>query len=620
MTDGSSAPTSPMTDWEQFAKSQDNMPDNSPDNLHSDLHSDPLSGQRHRQLAKATATAILDAFDTYHNSFKTISRRAQQRFEQREWQAQQADGQERLALYTRIVNEIVGGLRMMLGDDVTGKRIWEDARLIYAQLIARRNDLELAETFFNSVTRRIFTTIGVDEHLEFVWFGATWVPSGETNDIFDVFVRLDSTETLIHTILRAYHFRVGWADAAGDAQKVATHLDAYLTEAWDLPEFDRIEMLKSVFFRNKGAYLIGRIRCRNRIAPIILPLLNTDQGITIDAVLLTENAASLVFSFTRSYFQVEADNPGELVGFLKSIMPLKPIAELYTAIGYNKHGKTTLYRALYRHMGNSSDRFQIARGAKGMVMTVFTLPSYDVVFKVIKDRFAYPKTATRKEVMQRYRLVFQHDRVGRMVDAQEFENLTFSRDRFSDDLLEELLKVAANSVQVTDDEVILKHLYTERRLYPLDLYIKEMSFERAQAAVIDYGNAITDLAAANIFPGDLFIKNFGVTRHGRVVFYDYDELCLLTDCTFRKLPESASYEDEIAAQPWFSVSDNDIFPEEFERFLWFPEPLRTVMHKFHGRLFTPEFWQGMQERNQGGEILDIFPYPQENRLQSTSEA
>jgi isocitrate dehydrogenase kinase/phosphatase len=575
-------------------------------------------GQRHRQLAKATATAIFDAYETYDHRFKAITQRARQRFEECDWHAHQRDARERLELYTQIINEIVGGLRTMLGDDVTGKRIWEDARQIYARLITRRNDLELAETFFNSVTRRIFTTIGVDENLEFVWFGATWVPSGETPDIFDVFVRLNTTESLIQTILKCYHFQGGWADLEGDAAKVAQELDNYLGQAWDSPEFDRIEMLKSVFFRNKGAYLIGRIRCRNRITPLILPLLNTSAGIVADAVLMTENSASMVFSFTRSYFHVEADNPGELVGFLKSIMPLKPIAELYTSLGYNKHGKTTLYRSLYRHMGNSTDRFQIARGAKGMVMTVFTLPSYDVVFKVIKDRFAYPKTSTRQEVMESYRLVFQHDRVGRMVDAQEFENLTFHRDRFSEELIDELLKVAPSSVKVTEDEVVFKHLYTERRLYPLDLYIKEMGMEKAIAAVVDYGHAISDLAAANVFPGDLFIKNFGVTRHGRVVFYDYDELCLLTDCNFRRMPESSSYEDEMSAQPWFSVGKNDIFPQEFERFLWFPEPLRKVMNEKHGRLFTVEFWQGMQQRILSGEIVDIFPYPEENRLNQQS--
>lgn len=249
-----------------------------------------------------------------------------------------------------------------------------------------------------------------------------------------------------------------------------------------------------------------------------------------------------------------------------------------------------------------------------MVMTVFTLPSYDMVFKIIKDRFAYPKTSTREQVMDRYKLVFKHDRVGRMVDAQEFEGLTFNRDRFSPELLAELQETAANTVAITDDEVIIKHLYTERRLYPMDLYIKEMSFERAKEAVIDYGHAIGDLAAANIFPGDLFIKNFGVTRHGRVVFYDYDELCLLTECNFRKMPASRDYDDELSDQPWFPVAENDIFPEEFRKFLWFPAPLRKVMEEHHSQLFTVEFWQALQQRVNTGELLDFFPYDANKRF------
>ncbi|MCB0130951.1 MAG: bifunctional isocitrate dehydrogenase kinase/phosphatase, partial [Caldilineaceae bacterium] len=464
----------------------------------------PWTNARQRQLAHSTATAIYEAFDTYQQQFKAITRNAAESFIERKWQQHQEDGRLRLMLYTDKVNEIVSGLRIMLGDDVSIRAIWFDARRLYAQMIARRNDYELAETFFNSVTRRIFTTIGVDEKLEFVWFGATALPT-EGRDLYNAYVRLQSTGEMVRSILVTYQLPFNTNTLERDIAAVADRLDDYLMQAWDSPEFDRIEMLKAVFYRNKGAYLIGRIRCRNRTAPIIFALLHGDEGVEVDALLLTESAASRVFSFTRSYFHVAADSPGELVGFLKSLMPLKPIAELYTAIGYNKHGKTSLYRALYRHLGNSSDKFQIAPGAKGMVMTVFTLPSYDVVFKVIKDRFAYPKTSTRRQVINSYRLVFQHDRVGRMVDAQEFENLSFHRDRFSEELIEELLKVASNTVQVTEKEVILKHVYTERRLYPLDLYIKEMGLEKASAAVIDYGNAIADLAAANIFPGDLFI-------------------------------------------------------------------------------------------------------------------
>ena len=571
---------------------------------------------RLRQLAWLAGTTIHDAFDDYHTQFKAVTRRAKARFECREWTHWQADANERLELREQVLRGVVAGLRTSLGDEVHNKVLWHAIKSTYVRLISRRKDVELAETFYNSVTRRILATVGVEPELEFVWFGATTLPTGDT-PLALLYAQITSLQALIKTILLDYRFAVPYVDIDGDAQQVADVLGKHLTAIWDAPDFDCIEMVQSVFYRNKGAYLVGRIRKRNRVIPIIIPLLNAEQGIFVDTVLLSEDDASVLFSFTRSYFHVEAEIPGDLVGFLKSILPLKPVAELYIAIGYNKHGKTERYRALYRHLGNSNDQFVIARGAKGMVMTVFTLPSYDVVFKIIKDKFAPPKTSNREQVMDRYRLVFKHDRVGRMVDTQEFEYLTFSRDRFAPELLEELLSVAANTVTVTEDEVIIKHLYTERRLYPLDLYIKEVSFEKAKEAVIDYGNAIIDLAAANIFPGDLFIKNFGVTRHGRVVFYDYDELCLLSDCNFRQMPQTDDYDDEVSAQPWFSVGENDIFPEEFRRFLWFPAPLRKVMEGVHGRLFAVEFWQELQERTRAGEILDFFPYGQEKRFRKT---
>ena len=566
-----------------------------------------------RNLAINAASAIHSAFDDYHNAFKAIARRAQQRFERREWAKWQEDAVERLELREQIIQRLVGGLRIMLGEKAENRELWAAIKQSYARLINQRKDVEIAETFYNSVTRRILTTIGVEPTLEFVWFGATTIPTGDS-PIVRTYRQLGALETMVETVLRDYAFSVPYQDIEGDAQRVAQVMEGYLRCYWDTPDFDAVEMVKSVFYRNKGAYLVGRVRKRNRVIPIILPLLNTEEGIIVDTALFSEEEASVVFSFTRSYFHVEAEIPGDLVGFLKSILPLKPVAELYIAIGYNKHGKTERYRALYRHLNNSNDKFEIARGAKGMVMTVFTLPSYDMVFKIIKDHFAYPKTSTRDQVMDRYKLVFKHDRVGRMVDAQEFEGLTFNRDRFSPELLAELQETAANTVTITDDEVIIKHLYTERRLYPMDLYIKEMSFERAKEAVIDYGRAIADLAAANIFPGDLFIKNFGVTRHGRVVFYDYDELCLLTECNFRRMPASRDYDDELSDQPWFPVAENDIFPEEFRKFLWFPAPLRKVMEEHHSQLFTVEFWQALQQRVNTGELLDFFPYDAKKRF------
>ncbi len=331
---------------------------------------------------------------------------------------------------------------------------------------------------------------------------------------------------------------------------------------------------------------------------------------------MNENDVSIVFSFTRSYFSVEVENPHEVIEFLKSIMPLKRTAELYISIGYNKHGKTELYRDLLRHLRDSHDQFEIAPGDKGMVMMVFDLPQFDVVFKIIKDTFAYPKTTTRQEVMDKYALVFKHDRAGRLVDAQEFEHLQFDRARFRDDLLTELLNSCANSVTVEGDRIAIKHLYTERKMTPLNLYLRQVDDEAARAAVIDYGQSVKDLAATNIFPGDMLLKNFGVTRHGRVVFYDYDELGLLTDYNFRELPQSSDYDEETSAEPWFYVGEYDIFPEEFIKFFGLQPNVKGVFLETHGDLLDVDFWTTMQARIRAGEIVDVFPYPQSRRLRN----
>ena len=377
---------------------------------------------------------------------------------------------------------------------------------------------------------------------------------------------------------------------------------------------DAIDMIPAVFYRNQGAYLVGRIKSGDQVMPLTLALQHPAGGIVVDAVLLSADEVSIIFSFTRSYFHVEVQRPRDLVRFLKSFMPRKPIAELYIAIGYNKHGKTELYRDLMRHIEQSTDTFEIARGDRGMVMCVFTLPSFDVVFKVIRDRFAYPKTSSRRDVMERYQLVFKHDRAGRLADVQEFEHLAFARDRFSPDLLSELAGEAAETVAIGSRIVEIKHVYVERRMTPLNLYIREAKLSDACKAIVDYGQAVRDLAATNIFPGDMLLKNFGVTRHGRVVFYDYDELCLVTDCQFREMPTAADDSDEFGAEPWFYVGPTDIFPEEFINFMGLGGELRETFLKAHGEILTAQYWQGIQARHRAGELLDIIPYPCSQRL------
>jgi len=576
---------------------------------------DRLDERTGRQIADT----VLAGFVEYMASFRKVSRRAGTHFTNREWGAREQDADHRLLMHRSTVLTTVDKVRPLVDGVADRRGVWRAGRSYYKGRIADRSDFGLAETFFNSVTRRVFTTIGVDNDVELRWFGATTIARGEGRaELFTTATRVRDTAAMVREILETAAFDAPWADLGDDARRAAARIDSFLLEEWDSLSADGIDMLRPVFYRNKGAYLVGRLRQQNRVTPIVIPVVHADDGLRVDTVLVTESHTSRLFSFTRSHFFVEWSNPSELVGFLKSLLPMKSLAELYTAVGFPQHGKTSLYRSLYRHLDHSHDKFVRTRGTPGMVMAVFTLVSFNVVFKIIKDRFDPPKNTTRDAVKRRYDLVYNHDRVGRMVEAWEFENLSFDRDRFDPDLLNELLETAAESVRVVGDQVVIRHVYSERQVYPLNLYLREMSTEKAVAAAIDWGWAIKDLAAANVFPGDLFTKNFGVTRHANVVFYDYDELMLLEECRFRTIPQTNDPADEMRSQPWFSVEPGDVFPEQFPTFMAFPSDVSSeVRRRFdevHADLYSAEFWKGVQDRLARKDLPEFYPYSERLRF------
>ena len=571
------------------------------------------------QPADLCAEDILKAFVECQAKFKIITLRAKACFENRDWHGMKADADERLDLYEKVISQIVDKIRSLFNNRINDKGTWVNIKTVYSALSGELEVWELAETFFNSVTRKIFATVGVDPQIEFVDTCTRKQPPRVSRLPYLTYAGTRSTSMLMEAILWDYKHQVAYENMQRDARLAAEKVDDHLRSKGDSPHFNRAEMLTSVFYRGKGAYLVGRIFMGSDFFPLVLALLNTPKGIVVDAVLSDEKDVSILFSFTRSYFHVDVKNPAELVSFLKTIMPRKRIAELYISIGYNKHGKSELYCDLLQHLSRSDKKFEIAEGEKGMVMEVFTMPDYDRVFKVIKDHFAYPKRTTRDAVMAKYDLVFKHDRAGRLVDAQEFEHLKFSRSRFSEELLDRLERNAAQNVMVSHDQVVVRHAYMERRLIPLNIYLKEIDEVGAQAAVVDYGNAIKDLAASNIFPGDLLLKNFGVTRHGRVVFYDYDELCLLSICNFRVMPQPKTYEEEISSDVWFGVGSNDVFPEEFRSFLGLDGPMREIFVEHHEDLFKAHFWRQIQSRLDTGKFIDIIPYRPGNRLSNRTQ-
>ena len=567
------------------------------------------------ELTGCGAKAILTAFNTYRTCFKEITHRAQSNFIYRDWQAMRADAYRRLALYREGVDGIEADIRQLLTDGVGDKRIWADIKTAYSVRLVSNDDWELAETFFNSITRRIFSTVGVDSNIEFVNTEFDTPPNHASSACFHSLRNMEPNASLIKRVLTEYTWLAPFQNLEYDARQAGAKIKAHLQNLGSAGKIDRIDIIQSVFYRGMGAYLVGRIYAGSTRIPLAIALLNMPDGIVIDGVLLSEDDLSILFSFTRSHFHVDVDRPYDLVQFLKSTLPHKRIAELYISIGFHKHGKTELYRELLDHLSVCyEDRFDISRGQRGMVMIVFNMPNDDLVFKLIRDRFDSPKKTTRREVMEKYDLVFKHDRAGRLVDTQVFEHLKFEGGCVSTQLLTELKEGAGKTVKIAEDSIIVQHAYVERRVTPLDIFLKEADEAEAISAVLDWGNAIKDLAVSNIFPGDILLKNFGVTRHGRVVFYDYDELCSLTSCNFRKLPPPSVEDDEMAAEPWFYVDENDVFPEELQYFMELSGSLKKVFLKHHADLFDVDFWQQTQDKISAGELPQIYPYSNSCRI------
>ncbi|USD21009.1 bifunctional isocitrate dehydrogenase kinase/phosphatase [Microbulbifer variabilis] len=576
----------------------------------------------HSPTARRIAKTILNGFDAYFADYQNITLGAKARFETASWQAAHEANKERIDLYKTKVNQVLKLVHSVTSKDTSQLELWRDARATYAQLIANHSNYEIAETFFNSVFCSQFRH--ADIHDKNIFVKPSRAPDDKPLRDYSIYISYsgrDGLEYMIEDILKDFSFSAPWENMQRDIENICALLrEAPLAKLENEKQL-RVDMLESVFYRNKAAYLVGRMIFNGEVVPIILPCLNNGRGgIFVDTLLHSNDSASIIFSFTRSYFMVDAPIPSRFVRFLSTIMPLKEKSELYNSIGFHKHGKTEFYRHILAHMKVSNDQFVIAPGIKGMVMSVFTLPSYPVVFKVIKDRFDRPKTVTEEIVREKYKFVSRSDRVGRMADTQEYTNFIFYRNRFSEELLRELQEVAPSKLVINEKWVIIRHLYVERRMEPLNLYLQTSNEEETREAMEEYGNAIKQLAAANIFPGDMLLKNFGVTRHGRVVFYDYDELCPLTECNFRKIPEAQTPEQELADKPWYTVDEADVFPEEFRLFFSGNPTARSAFERLHSDLYDYRYWRRLQDRIRAGHVESAFPYRRKWRFHRRAPA
>ena len=568
------------------------------------------------------ARAMLDGFNRHYRLFREASAGAKARFEAADWHGQQKAQRERIEFYDQRVAEAAARLAQDFQASTLGMDTWQQVKLHYIGLLTNHHQPELAETFFNSVTTRILHHSYFRNDFIFVRpaVSTEYIENDEpaaTPTYRAYYPTLENLRDTLQRIVDNFQLQCPFADLERDIDLVHDAVCRRIAggDFRQRANF-QIQVLASLFYRNKGAYLVGKIINGFTETPFALPILHDEAGagLVIDAALFGEDDLLLLFSFARAYFMVDMDVPSAYVQFLRSMMPRKPRAEIYSAIGLQKHGKNLFYRDFQYHLRHSSDRLRIAPGIKGMVMLVFDLPSFPYVFKCIKDFYPLQKETTREQIQGKYLLVKQHDRVGRMADTLEYSNVAFPRARFEDSLVAELKHFCPSLVEEAGDDLVLKHVYIERRMIPLNIYLQDAKPQQLEHAVIEYGNAIKDLVAANIFPGDMLWKNFGVTRHGKVVFYDYDEIEYITDMNFRHVPPPRNEEDEMSGEVWYAVGPKDVFPETFGPFLLGNPAVRAVFMKHHADLLDADFWQGHKERIAAGHVHDVFPYDAHKRF------
>mgnify|MGYP006333573793 CR=1 FL=1 len=589
-------------------------------------------------LAYGIAKAMMDGFNRHYRLFRTESARAKHRFETADWHGQQRAQRERIEFYDLRVRECSMRLEREFKAGDQPMEVWQQVKLHYIGLLVDHFQPELAETFFNSVTTKILHRSYFQNDFIFVRPAVSTEYIENSESVSSPTYRAyyptrDSLGEVLLQMLRDFGLRNSFEDLERDVTCVLATMQARLAHAKLRANF-QVQVLSGLFFRNKGAYVVGKIINGFSEIPFSLPILHgRADKLVIDAALFGEDDLLALFSFARAYFMVDMEIPSAYVQFLRSLMPRKPRNEIYNALGLAKQGKTLFYRDFLYHERHSTDKFRIAPGIKGMVMLVFDLPSFPYVFKVIKDYYPPQKDTTREQIKGKYLLVKQHDRVGRMADTLEYSEVAFPRTRFDDALIAELEKFAPSQLEISDRdgdgqmEVIIKHVYIERRMIPLNIYLQEafdamaepgaagdLARQQIERSVIEYGNAIKDLVAANIFPGDMLWKNFGVTRHGKVVFYDYDEIEYITDCKFRRVPQPRNDEEEMSGEIWYSVGPRDVFPETFAPFLLGNPAVRDAFMRHHADLLDVAFWQAEQARIAAGHVHDVFPYDRDKRF------
>ena len=555
-------------------------------------------------------------FDLFYSRFQVITESAKTAFETRDYQASLIISKKRLSLYSDSMYKLGENLSDAFSPISRDQGLWEVIEEKYRQLVRNRYEGDLALAYIHSVRRALL--LGEWSPVDYSFDVPSKANKNYSDFLFETFHTEAITTDLLLDILRVPGFNVQYRELKVDAMLAAQRVKGDLDDRFSTYKIQKIEVIKGEFYRNRGAYIVGRIVLDNLSnVPLVIALLNEEKGIYVDAILTSESAAFNIFSTTRANFHVNNEYYHELSEFLHSIIPKRSLGLAYSTIGFNHFGKVAVMEELKEELLSNDGKFDFAIGFKGTVAIGFQSRQSGYNLKVIRnsptEQYKWGMFEGVPSVLEKYSRVHVINRTGSMLDNIIFYRVKLERIWFTNALLEELLNEASECVTLQGNFLFFRHLIVQRRLTPLPVYLETSSQAESEAAVINLGHCIKNNMAANIFNKDLDARNYGVGVFGGVYLFDYDALEKFTEVKIRTNQNQFEGEEEIPE--WFFEDGVVFLPEEIESGLRIPSrSLRRLFREVHGDLLKVDYYENIQNELRVGKVPSVRVYPERYQI------
>ena len=577
------------------------------------------------ELAESTAPSldiaarlVLAVFDDFYQALCEYPHRAQRAFENMDPQDSVGISHERLRLYSDFILAHGPRIKSAFPQLAEDAGLWDQFDQLFRVLIAARYEADIAFGFAHSIRRNIFH--GVWKPVAYTFSRPVrnrYMSMAQAHQRFELGDGL--SPSLFTTALQILRFKAPFRDLHGDAQAVSERCKQLLQSAEsDVGEPVALEILEGGFFRDITAFLVGRLEWSSgRFTPFVLALLNSDDGIYVDALLHETSDVHNLFSSTLANFHVTNPLYYQICVFLYSLMPLRPLGLHYSTIGFNHVGKVAIINDIEQQLQETSSHFASSPGFDGTVAIGFTFESCTYHLKVIRDTptksYKWGEFAGVEAVLDKYKTVHEINRTGSMLDNVMYFNLKMDRAFFAEELLDDLIQNASQSVQVEKEWVLFKALIVQLKIIPLPVYFETATEAQTRQVVENLGHCIKNNIAGNIFNKDLDARNYGVGRFNKVFLFDYDAVEKLTDITLDTNLNMEEGEEDIP--DWF-FSDQFVFlPEELESGLQITgRAARRHFRDYHADILTLDYWQNAQQSLLQGEVLGLRTYPGARKL------